>query len=1433
MQEDFIQLNRTFTPYVIDRDVEEAGTSSYMGGSSYGESLEWEQILNHGRVVILGEPGSGKTWELKAQAKLLREQSQAAFFLPIEQLAQGELDKQLDPDNERRFNEWKNSEAKGYFFLDAVDEARLKTHAAFETAVANFARSLGAATNRASVVVSSRISEWRGDADNLLVSRYLPPLPKKAREALSTGMVGGSYQEEDEEAEVDGEDDTHGPEREEDDNKSRLSVVVLAPLTETQVRKLAERKISDSEEFVDAVDRRDAWHFARRPRDVVNLLAYWTAFRQLGTLTQLLDFDITRKLEEDNERRKEDPLSKTQARDGAESLAAATILSRRGTFLLPYEDADRGLSYTSVDPRSVLTRWRHAEIRALLGRPVFDEAAYSRVRFYHRSAAEYLASCYFYRLAKANLPLATLRGYFFRASHGQIVVPPSLAPVAAWLAGRLPTIRQELMKRDPDVLLRHGDPSCIPLPERIDLLKRVAESAEVRQDSVDKAQLRRLSHPDLAPTVNELLSQKSTTDATRELLLDLVRHGHLKACAQAVFDISISGSEVLYIRHRAIRTLKEVGGDELLRKLGESALREARISVGHATALCRSLYPQTFDEKALETLLRISESPSEYSFLSLDHELESAVHLLVPERLLSFIETINRLIRERLSSTVSGATQPNESLWLYSPLVQAVRRVMRTDASVEKAATVAEAIELLGAVRKRGSYHDEDKPLQEEDFGHNVEVRRQLFWRRVHARRRDGRDINIWSLLSHSSVWYLTENDVHWLLDETSSAENDSDKIDAFRVALQLQTSRGKGLGQAARRIRDIARTDRRLREVYKQEVRTLAKRAAITFHSVARSVRLRGLITRAKNRLSRAGVRVRVLSQVVLHFRALKSEGPFWLLNNLVSASSEREVLHRFEEFRVDRIDKRFGRLIGTAARQGFKVFWRKWTPPLPGTKLGTSYHGTRIALIGLSVEFDEEPTPKLTEEEVRTAVHHALYELNAFPSWLPRLVTSHPNIVRSVFRKQIEAEFTFTKEATHVSGLLNDLLYSTSDTFQRISAADLLDVLTTSEPQNLVILSMAVELLARQEQKYRDALAALAPGRAMKAAESGDASRLVLWLSVWLQLDALPALDFFQDRINADLANADQFVISVASSLRADRRRSVAIPNPSYRQLAALRRLVPLLYRYVRLEKDIEHVGVYSPSERDDAESFRSAALRTLIDTDDRDGYQALKELANDPALKAISDLLLSYAAERQKSDADKSTIWQPEEVAILVDRFEREPSTPEDLFEVVCGRLGDMRDDAENGDFSLRGCFEESEPEEMFQKLIAGWLQEASRGVYEVARETEVIAFKMPDIRIFKPGVGIVTIEIKVANKWSYNQLRNDALEKQLIGQYMRMRRSRHGILLLVNLKKKRWIAAKGSELDFKELVKKLGEEAEQLVKTRERGERVKVLGFDLSK
>jgi len=78
--EPFIELDRRFCQLDPKEDLEKAALDSYTASLLGRESgLGWKDLLEHRLVVVLGEPGSGKTEEFRERAKTLQAEGKAAF----------------------------------------------------------------------------------------------------------------------------------------------------------------------------------------------------------------------------------------------------------------------------------------------------------------------------------------------------------------------------------------------------------------------------------------------------------------------------------------------------------------------------------------------------------------------------------------------------------------------------------------------------------------------------------------------------------------------------------------------------------------------------------------------------------------------------------------------------------------------------------------------------------------------------------------------------------------------------------------------------------------------------------------------------------------------------------------------------------------------------------------------------------------------------------------------------------------------------------------------------------------------------------------------------------------------------------------------------------------------------------------------------------
>lgn len=417
----FVSLDRQFAELgdVQNADsAEDLALRSYVGRAmGVSSDLGWSAIYRQAQsCVVLGEAGSGKSREMQEQAKALRSTGVVAACIDLRDL----LGSSLLLDSDPMLSAWRRGAAVAWFFLDSVDESKLTDVADFHRALKRMAVWVGADSRRARFVISSRISEWRPATDKRLVEEILLPAP------------------------------------------SKLRVLALQPLSEAQARALLTGRGPVDERFFSDVEDADAWDFLHRPLDVSNLYALWQQQGRLGTLSEVVDHSITRLLQDPQ---RPALLAANRLREGAEHVAACLTFGKSVAALVPdsvLPDANDALHLRACLPQA----WPDADVRLLAQCPLFDAAAYGKIRFHHRSYQTYLTASWLARLMRSDCPYAELRHLLFgQGPADQLSLRPSLDAVASWLAclneGEThwqAMLRGDLLRHAPWVFFAHGDP---------------------------------------------------------------------------------------------------------------------------------------------------------------------------------------------------------------------------------------------------------------------------------------------------------------------------------------------------------------------------------------------------------------------------------------------------------------------------------------------------------------------------------------------------------------------------------------------------------------------------------------------------------------------------------------------------------------------------------------------------------------------------------------------------------------------------------------------------------------------------------------------------------------------------------------------------------------------------------------------------------------
>ena len=455
----------------------------------------------------------------------------------------------MDAVDAAAFDAWKGDTQPAWFFLNSVDEARLNRKK-FDVALSTLSRELGNNLPRSRVLVSCRSSDWKGDAD---LTAFLSTLPVTEPAAVpapppdpNSALLDPIFAER-EKADTD-EQKSEPP--------AHSIVVRLVPLSTEQRQTLAAAAgASDASAFVKAIDQNGLNSLAERPGDLLDLAAYWNAHGRFGSLAEMTENAVQLKLSEfDKYRPDNSALAPAKARAGAERLAAALTLGKSFTLRAPAQEPDPALSGGALDPFAVLDDWTDAEINALLRRGIFSPSTYGRVRFHHRATQEYLAAQWLHRLLEAGCPHREVWNLIFAAQYGVETVVPSLRAAAAWLASKDSGIRDEIIRREPMMLLQEGDPGSLPLDVKEGLLLMLAArhaAGDVANDNVDNRSLWMFAAPQLAEAIRRAWIANPRPEFRFDLLR-LIREGKIAACSDLASDIALDPTAPPYHRNHRV-----------------------------------------------------------------------------------------------------------------------------------------------------------------------------------------------------------------------------------------------------------------------------------------------------------------------------------------------------------------------------------------------------------------------------------------------------------------------------------------------------------------------------------------------------------------------------------------------------------------------------------------------------------------------------------------------------------------------------------------------------------------------------------------------------------------------------------------------------------------------------------------------------------------
>ncbi|WP_457939807.1 hypothetical protein [Mesorhizobium sp. 10J20-29] len=1370
---EFIDLGRTLRDIPVGENLTDE--LDLQQRISSGASKTWTELCSEMRVVVLAEAGAGKTWEIRNLTQRLRHDGKVAFFVRLELLVDN-FDLAFEPGIYPEFQAWLAGQDEAWFLLDSVDEARLRHPGDFVVAIKRIAAALGAASARAHIVLTGRISAWRPATDLALCHEQLPhPSPRinkrveeeadesaeSAIEIVSDrGRTGGA---------------THG-----------YRLVALDDLNDDQIgRFIAARGVTEPAAFMNAVERADAKGLVGRPQDLDELVDFWRDKQRIGSRWELLTDSIERRLaERDQNRADAQPLSSARALLGAQTLAAA--VTTVGVPVIRVPDGDDGAD--GLAATAVLPRWTPAEIGVLLQRPIFDGAIYGTVRFHHRSVREFLAAQWFAnRLAHAPSRLG-IEQLFFRRQYGIEVLSSILRPVLPWLVLMDEGIRRRVLDLTPEVIFEGGDPSRLPLEDQKRILTDVCDQL-ARHTSLrtvqDFAAVQRFANKDIADEIKVLLQRYGDDEQVAPFLLRMVWLGQLRELAPEVIRLAGDPRNAGYRRITAMRALNAIGTAAEIDAVRQAVLTDpGDLDRRLLSEMISSLPGTPNDTSWLLDAIRRAVPKRKHEVDHLSHEIAAYVErsaVIDPALLVGFESLL--ATAPMLSGLNNDVSQRFE--WVLKAASRSVERLIRERDPIVLTPAVHNIIRRISTARSyQSNVLSDEKEVLAELVPAWPELNRAQFWHDVDQFRArlvakgNGRLVDWWRPANYGAAWKFVADDFGYVVEAVGQRPLLDDKHVALSLAFHLYQGNDRPRpwlaamkrmaadGQLAERLHAL------LHPAPDPEMRTL-------------KAQQRRWKRRDKERQAAEAKELKASrDNLTAHLPMLRAE----LSAHPEKAGQLNAIRYLFDRTRNDQHQNHwssydwrvliadFGEELAELFRDAARNFWRLNRPVLrsEGAPANETAFATILGLAGLDIETRETPLilETLTPNEVEIASRHAVSELNGFPAWFPALYEYHHTAVATFLFTQIEWELSGMAAENRGSDVLSDVCWSGQWSWNEIGPM-LLALLGKREPIDGGALGKALRIV-RGANGPDAAMAELARSKCQIVT---DIPRLGQWFAVWVGTEPEAAIPAASERLTSlEATVATELAMHMAVALLGGDHYDGPVARSAFLHPRPLRLLYELLHQYIRRTEDIHRAGsgVYSPGLRDHAQDARDSILIRLRDQPGKEALLALRDLVTgQPGREWLSGMVRGKA--EQEGDIEP---FKPHELVYLGEHFERRPGSARQLGDTARLRLHQLKEAAE-ARRSLDPSVRDIADPVAVRDLVQGRLVEQSDNAYAVT------ASNGPPPALLLTGIGHAATQPMIA------VTSEEALDATWIDALDAANSSRRGVLGVVHMaRSKRW-------------------------------------------
>jgi hypothetical protein len=484
-----------------------------------------EQISDMPCLILLGEPGIGKTASVAEMAAKVRDANQKTSDIVLS------VDLRIIPTVEElrhelfdspQFKAWERGDHVMHLFLDSFDECMIRI-TTLATWIGNKLRQLP--HSRLRLRIACRSAVW-------------PELLTKELQQIWGKEDVGEFQ--------------------------------LLPLMRSDVSMAAADSGLDANAFLAAVKSAGAIPLAIKPVTLNFLIGQYRNNQTLPDKQRVLfghgcRYLCTEANESRNVARDAQPTTSIPARLAIASRIAAVMLFSNSFAVstapdlgdvskgaLPLHELLRGPEISGGIAFPIEER----QLRETLDTGLFVYHGSKLMGWAHRTYADHLAAEF---LLEHKMPDAQIAGLLF-LDDGKVV--PQLQEVAARIAMERPKVLSRILQDDPIVLMR-SDASAMSSAERaatIDFFLAAMDRGDLSlRDMPPWESLRRVNHEELKEQLRNIISDRSKSIDCRYAAIEIARACQIQSVEDDLVSLALNRSEDASLRAEAIRAISNIG----------------------------------------------------------------------------------------------------------------------------------------------------------------------------------------------------------------------------------------------------------------------------------------------------------------------------------------------------------------------------------------------------------------------------------------------------------------------------------------------------------------------------------------------------------------------------------------------------------------------------------------------------------------------------------------------------------------------------------------------------------------------------------------------------------------------------------------------------------------------------------------------------------